>query len=68
MNEIESVLNDPKTFWNKWNKVGETDVNPTHPNITGEEWYNHFSTLHKETDNTNANNFGELRDTRDYCR
>ena len=68
MNEIESALNDPKTFWNKWNKVGETDVNPTHPNITGEEWYNHFSTLHKETDNTNANNFGELRDTSDYCR
>ena len=52
MDDIESALNDPKTFWNKWKNVGELDVIATQPNITGEEWYNHFTNLHKENNDT----------------
>ena len=68
MDDIESALNDPKTFWNKWKKVGETDVLPTQPNITGEEWYNHFPYLHKENNDTNLENLEYFQNTNNFCR
>ena len=68
MDDIESALNDPKIFWNKWKKVGETDVIPTQPNITGEEWYNHFSNLHKENNDTNLENLEDFQNTNNLCR
>ena len=54
LNEIENAANDPKSFWKKWKKMNEIDVNPIEPNITGEECYNHFSILHNENYDENA--------------
>ena len=52
--DIEYSINDPKEFWEKWKNFSEIDTRKRKPDIKGEEWYNHFSTLHsKEAENNN---------------
>ena len=58
----------PKPFGINGKKVGETDVIPTQPNITGEEWYNHFPNLHKENNDTNLDNFEDFQNANNFCR
>ena len=54
--DIEYSINDPKAFWEKWKKFSEIDTLKRKPDINGERWYNHFSSLHSK----NAVNNDEL--------
>ena len=44
--QIENSLHDPKEFWEKWKQCSEEANTKSSPNITGGEWFNHFSNLH----------------------
>ena len=44
--EIENSLQDPKEFWEKWNRCSEQSNIKTTPDITGDEWFSYFSKLH----------------------
>ena len=45
--EIEDSLQDPKTFWNKWENTNELDtLQPKQSNITGNQCFPHFSNLY----------------------
>ena len=45
-NEIEASLKDPKMFWKKWKSASELDSQQRKSNITGDQWFSHFSNLH----------------------
>ena len=49
LREIESALDDSKSFWEKWKSFGETDTKEQSIKIPGKKLYNHFSNLHNET-------------------
>ena len=56
-NDIENSLGDSKTFWRKWKNASEHYSNTKVPDITGQQWYDHFSKLHTETREGNDLNF-----------
>ena len=49
LNEIESALDDSKSFWEKWKNFGEIDTKKTCTKIPGDKLYTHYSSLHNET-------------------
>ena len=64
---IEESMNDPKSFWKKWKNANELEYQPKEPEITGDEWYNHFSNLHTEIPKENAETFSTLGDRNNRC-
>ena len=40
--EVEKSVEDPNTFWNKWENTGENIVSLCTPNIYGDKWYEYF--------------------------
>ena len=51
LNEIESVLNDSKQFWDKWKNFGDLlETNKSNIEIPGKKLYEHYSKLHKKHD------------------
>ena len=46
--EIEASLNDSKDFWKKWKNASEIDISQRDTQITGNQWFSHFSNLHSE--------------------
>ena len=53
LREIESDINDSKSFWEKWKTFGENDSKGSEMKIPGKQLYDHFSNLHKETNTDN---------------
>ena len=47
-NEIEESLKYPKTFWKNWKNASEIDSFKCEADITGDQWFDHFSNLHTE--------------------
>ena len=64
---VEESLNDPKSFWKKWRNANELEYQPKVPDITGDEWYNHFSNLHTEIPKENAETFNTLGNRHNRC-
>ena len=56
LHDIESSLSDSKSFWEKWKNFGENDTVKQDMKIPGEQLYNYFSKLHKETSNDDIEN------------
>ena len=52
--EIESVMDDSKSFWEKWKTFGENDSKESGIKIPGGKLYHYFSNLHKETNTDNV--------------
>ena len=54
--DIENSLNSSKDFWKKWKTASESETSNQLPNVTGDQWFNHFKNLHTE----NSNEKGEI--------
>ena len=69
LNEIDSVLGDSKSFWEKWKKIGENYNKEQNNNIPGKRLYNYFSNLHNETisdDITDTETINEIPTKEDF--
>ena len=58
--EIENSLGESKSFWEKWKNANEVYSSINKPEITGDEWEKHFSTLHTETRDEKNSEFDKV--------
>ena len=54
LQEIESVIDDSKSFWEKWKTFGENESKDIKMKISGKKLYDHFLNLHQEIDSKNV--------------
>ena len=62
IDDLEEYINSPRLFWNEIKKA--TSKPRVTPNISLDEWYNHFSNLFAAADDTDTANDNHVNDER----